>query len=124
MTNINQTKPDTEFDTPWKEIIETYFEDFIRFFLPEAYEKIDWTRPPEFVDKELNRVVRDAKLGTRYADKLVKVWYKDGAVKWIVIHIEVQSQDEKEFAERMYVYHTRIYNRFRCRVVRKSDSGR
>ncbi len=111
------TNPDTEFDSPWKDIIETYFEDFIRFFLPEAYEKIDWTRPPEFLDKELNQVVRDAELGKRFADKLVKIWLRDGEETWIIIHVEVQSQDEIGFAKRMFVYHYRIFDRYNRTVV-------
>jgi hypothetical protein len=47
------SKPQTEFDSPWKDILELYFEDFIRFFLPAAHAEIDWDRPPEFLDKEL-----------------------------------------------------------------------
>ncbi len=111
------SNPDTEFDSPWKDIIESYFQDFIRFFIPEAHSQIDWTRLPEFLDKELSQVVRDAELGKRFADKLVKIWLKDGSEAWILIHIEVQSQDETGFAERMFVYHYRIYDRYRRTVV-------
>ena len=109
--------PQTEFDSPWKDILELYFEDFIRFFLPEAHAEIDWNRPPEFLDKELQQVVRDAELGRRMADKLVKVWRKNGAEIWVLIHVEVQSQDEADFAERMFVYHYRIFDKYRCPVV-------
>jgi len=35
--------------------------------------EIAWTQGQEFLDKELQKVVRDADLGRRYADKLVKV---------------------------------------------------
>lgn len=28
------TEPRDEFDSPWKDILEAYFEDFIRFFFP------------------------------------------------------------------------------------------
>ena len=109
--------PQTEFDSPWKEILEIYFEDFIRFFLPIAHGEIDWNRPPEFLDKELQQVVRDAELGRRLADKLVKIWRKDGAETWVLIHVEVQSQDEADFAERMFVYHYRIFDKYRRKVV-------
>ena len=57
--------PSTDFDTPWKDIIERYFEDFIAFFLPQAHEEIDWNQGYEFLDKELQQVVRDAELGLR-----------------------------------------------------------
>ncbi|MBF0137743.1 MAG: cytosolic protein, partial [Magnetococcales bacterium] len=32
------------FDTPWKEILEAYFRDFLAFFLPIAHDNIDWER--------------------------------------------------------------------------------
>jgi hypothetical protein len=32
-----------EQDTPWKEIIETLFPQFMGFFFPEAYAAIDWS---------------------------------------------------------------------------------
>ena len=51
------------------------------------------------------------------ADKLVKVWRKNGAETWVLIHVEVQSQDEADFAERMFVYHYRIFDKYRRKVV-------
>ena len=94
--NYRQTmsQPQTEFDSPWKDVIERYFEDFIQFFLPQAYGEIEWSRGFEFLDKELQQVVRDAELGRRLADKLVKVWRTGGEEAWVLIHLEVQSQKE------------------------------
>jgi hypothetical protein len=66
--------PQTEFDSPWKDILQLYFEDFIEFFFPQVHGEIDWTQTPEFLDKELQQVVRDAELGRRLADKLVKIY--------------------------------------------------
>lgn len=64
----------TEFDSPWKDLIEQYFEDFILFFFPQAHGEIEWSQGYEFLDKELQQVVRDAELGRRLVDKLVKIW--------------------------------------------------
>ena len=33
-----------EYDTPWKEAIETYFHECIEFFFPIAAEGINWKR--------------------------------------------------------------------------------
>ncbi|MCC5665454.1 hypothetical protein LC653_16385 [Nostoc sp. CHAB 5784] len=52
-----------EYDSPWKEAIETYFQECIEFFFPVAAEGIDWKRGYTFLDKELQQVVRDAELG-------------------------------------------------------------
>ncbi len=80
------TSPRADFDTPWKEVLELYFEPCLQFFFPAAHAQIDWSRPYEFLDKELQQVVRDAQLGRRYADKLVRVWLLDGQDLWILIH--------------------------------------
>lgn len=111
------SNPQTEFDTPWKDILERYFEDFILFFFPEAHGEIDWTRAAEFLDKELQQVVREAELGRRLADKLVKIYRLSGQEAWVLIHVEVQSQEESDFAQRMFIYHYRIYDRYKRTVV-------
>ncbi|MHC5771515.1 MAG: hypothetical protein ACYTXI_39375 [Nostoc sp.] len=70
MTNTN---PQTEYDSPWKQILQLYFEEFMLFLLPhKRIREIDWTRQPEFLDKELEQVVRDAELGKRLAEKKSK----------------------------------------------------
>ncbi len=101
-----------DFDSPWKDILEYYFEEFIAFFFPLAYTEIDWTRGYEFLDKELQQVVRDAEFGRRFADKLIKVWRKNGQEQWVLIHLEVQSQSEVDFGKRMYVYNYRLFDRY------------
>ena len=69
--------PSTSFDSPWKDVVETYLPEFIAFFFPDAYSQIDWKRGFEFLDQELRQVVRDAELGKRFVDKLVKVYLVD-----------------------------------------------
>jgi len=114
MTDEN---PQTEYDSPWKQILQLYFEDFMLFFFPQAHEQIDWTKQPEFLDKELEQVVRDAELGKHLADKLVKIYLKDGSETWVLIHVEIQSQEESNFGRRMYTYNYRIYDRYKRPVV-------
>lgn len=111
------TNPQTEFDTPWKDILQLYFEEFILFFFPQAHQEIDWAIPPEFLDKELQQVVRDAELGRRLVDKLVKIYLRNGEEAWVLLHVEVQSQEECDFAERMFTYHYRIYDRYKRSVA-------
>ncbi|MEM9219944.1 MAG: DUF4351 domain-containing protein [Cyanobacteria bacterium P01_F01_bin.150] len=101
-----------DYDAPWKEAIELYFHEFIDFFFPSLAPKIDWQQPYEFLDKELQQIVRDADLGRRWADKLAKVWLIDGTETWILIHIEVQSQYQPDFAERMFIYNYRLRDRY------------
>jgi hypothetical protein len=106
-----------DYDSPWKQALEKYFPAFMAFFFPQAHADIDWKRGYSFLDKELEQVVRDAELGKRLADKLVQVWRQDGEAEYILAHIEVQGQKKSDFAERMYVYNYRIYDRYRHPVA-------
>lgn len=120
MTDNNDNKnpiPTTEYDSPWKDILQTYFSEFMQFFFPDAYSVIDWRQQPEFLDKELQEVVADAEIGRRFADKLVKVYLQNGQETWVLIHVEVQSQEEANFAARMYTYNYRIYDRYKKSVA-------
>jgi len=35
---------DTDYDSPWKEMLERYFPEFMAFFFPKAHHEIDWAR--------------------------------------------------------------------------------
>ncbi|RUT00822.1 hypothetical protein DSM106972_072310 [Dulcicalothrix desertica PCC 7102] len=109
--------PPTKYDSPWKDILQIYFKDFMEFFFPAAYNEIDWTKKIEFLDKELEEVTKDAAIGRRFADKLVKIYLKNGREEWVLIHIEVQSQEEEDFAMRMYIYNYRIYDKYKKTVA-------
>ena len=106
-----------DYDTPWKAALVRYFPEFMAFYFPAAYAGIDWTKPYLFLDKELAQVVQDAELGKRIADCLVQVELTHGEQGWIYIHIEIQGQHDPAFAERMFVYNYRIYDRYRRLVA-------
>ena len=106
-----------DYDSPWKDLLDQFFEPFVEFFFPEAHAQIDWTRGVEFLDKELQKIMADAALGRRAVDKLVKVWLKTGAEVVTLIHIEVQGDREPDFEHRVYIYHSRIGDRFNAQVA-------
>ncbi|MDQ1329001.1 MAG: hypothetical protein QG641_2287 [Candidatus Poribacteria bacterium] len=111
------TKKRANLDTPWKDVLNSYFPEFIAFFFSTIYNDIDWTKKHEFLDKELQQIARDSELGRRLVDKLVKVWRKDGKEAWVLIHVEVQGQRDASFAKRMFVYHCRIFEHYNKPVV-------
>jgi hypothetical protein len=37
-------------------------------------------------------------------DKLVRVVRRDGTATWLLIHIEIQRQYDRDFPERMFCY--------------------
>jgi hypothetical protein len=67
-----QHTPD-DYDSPWKEALERDLPDALALLFPTAFAGIDWSRGHSFLDKELQKVARDAQLGRRLADKLVRV---------------------------------------------------
>src|SRR5262245_59041484 len=98
-----------EQDQPWKEIIAELFEEFLHLFFPQIYGDSDFKAGYDFLDHELHKFAKDNEIGRRLPDKLVKVILRDGAEKWLLIHIEVQNYEQAEFAERMFVYNYRIF---------------
>lgn len=104
--------PHDDYDSPWKQMLELYFEEFMLFFFPEAHVQINWQRSIQFLDKELQQVVRDGELGRRYADVLVQVWLLDGSQQWVLIHVEIQGQPEPNFDKRMYTYNYRLFDAY------------
>ncbi len=112
-----RTSPSADYDSPWKEALDRYFEPCLAFFFPQAHVDIDWDRGHEMLDKELQPIIRKSEGGRLYLDKLVKVWLRDGQEKWLLIHIEVQASREGEFPRRMHVYNHRIFDRYGREVV-------
>ena len=105
-------KEQIEHDIQWKAIIIAYFFSFIRFFLPELYPFVDFSKKPEFLDKELYKLMKDKLKGKRITDLLVKIYLKDGTEKWLLFHIEVQEYYDKIFGKRMFTIYYRIVDRY------------
>ena len=101
-----------DYDSPWKEAIDAFFQPFMALFFPSVHALIDWNRPYEFLDAELQRITGDSTIGRRYADRLVKVHSREGLEVWLLLHIEIQGQADAQFPERMFQYWYRIYDRF------------
>ena len=87
------------------------------FYFPDAYAEIDWAKEHVFLDQELRAVVQDAELGKRFVDRLVRVNVLNGCESWIYIHVEVQGTKQAEFAERMFVYNYRLFDRYKRPVA-------
>lgn len=91
-------------DVLWKGMLEVVFEDFLRFFFPDADNLYDFERGFVFLDKELGEMYPepDKEMDTRYVDKLVKVYRKDGGESWLLLHVEVQGYHDLLFPQRMF----------------------
>jgi predicted transposase/invertase (TIGR01784 family) len=104
-------------DALWKGIIESLAEDFIYFFFANYAHQIDFERGFEFLDTELQKLIPDNPSNQRHADKLIKVWLKDGQEAWFLIHIEVQGYQDRHFHRRMFECFYRIWEKYRHPVT-------
>lgn len=107
----------TDFDGAWKETLETCLFHFLDLCFPAIAQAIDWSYPPQFLDKELQALVPDANSGTRHVDKLAQVQCLDGAAQTLLVHIELQSQRDPDLPARLFSYHHRLLDRFADPVV-------
>ncbi|WP_295544018.1 hypothetical protein, partial [uncultured Thiohalocapsa sp.] len=106
-----------DHDSPWKEALEQFFPEFLALLFPAIQAEIDWTQGVQFLDKEFQQIIREAKTTRRTADKLVGVTLRNGLAVWVLIHVEVQGDPETAFAERMFTYHYKIRDVYRVPVA-------
>ncbi len=110
-------QPAADFDGAWKYALEQFFAPFLELFFPTAHADIDWQQPITFRDTELQQIAPEDQAGKQRVDKLVQVWHHDGTPGLVLVHVEIQSQRDVDFAERMFRYHARLFDRDRIPVV-------
>ena len=103
-----------KYDILWKGMIEEVIEDLLLFVDPEIGKELDLDRGFVFLDKELAEMYPNAEktANTRLVDKLVRVYLRDGGERWMLLHIEVEGSNDKEFARRMFEYYIRLYSKY------------
>jgi hypothetical protein len=97
-----------DHDRLFKELLTTFFAEFIDLFLPglSAFLVRDSF---EFMDKE---VFTDVTEGSRHeADLVVKARFKDGNALFL-IHLETQSRHQHGFPRRMFMYFARLHEKY------------
>ncbi|MBC7473392.1 MAG: Rpn family recombination-promoting nuclease/putative transposase [Candidatus Sericytochromatia bacterium] len=80
--------------------------------MPELYDLIDFSQDFKMLDNEFKTLFPESESEERRVDKLVEVKLKNGDNKWILLHIEIQSYEDKDFAKRMYHYYSRIFDKY------------
>ncbi|WP_243292970.1 Rpn family recombination-promoting nuclease/putative transposase [Bacillus sp. FJAT-47783] len=102
-----------DHDRLFKELIPTFFEEFMLLFFPKAYEHIDFQHL-HFLSEE---IFTDVTAGEKYrVDLLIQTKLK-GEKGLIVVHIETQSYIQKSFNERMFLYFNRLYEKYRTKIL-------
>lgn len=99
-------------DSPWKEALDQFFQPFLELVFPAVAEAIDWNQPVKSLNTELQQLTPESSSGRLYADKLVEVTLLSGDQEWLLVHIEVQGRAQKNFNQRMFHYHVRIWDKY------------
>lgn len=113
-------KPARRDDELWKGILADVFDDFLRFFFPQADDLFDFKKKFVFLDKEFNRLFPPEAnaAGVRFVDKLAKVYLKNGETKFILIHVEIQGRKgHEELSSRMFRYFYRAKDRHNVSIT-------
>ncbi|MGB3653182.1 MAG: Rpn family recombination-promoting nuclease/putative transposase, partial [Rivularia sp. (in: cyanobacteria)] len=97
-----------DHDRLFKELISTFFIEFLELFLPDVLKDID-RDTIQFLSQE---VLTDVTSGDKKTvDILVKVKYRQQDT-FFLIHVEAQSYSQAEFAKRMFQYFARLHEKY------------
>ncbi|WP_209121184.1 Rpn family recombination-promoting nuclease/putative transposase [Alkalihalobacillus sp. BA299] len=102
-----------DHDRWFKELITTFFEEFILAFIPEAYEHLDFDHLT-FLQQEVYTDILKGRKGT--VDILAETKLR-GQDALIIVHIEPQSYYESDFNDRMFFYFSRLYEKYRRPIL-------
>ncbi|WP_341532017.1 Rpn family recombination-promoting nuclease/putative transposase (plasmid) [Nostoc sp. UHCC 0302] len=97
-----------DHDRLFKELLSTFFVEFLDLFLPQVANQID-RGSIQFLPQE---VFTDVTSGEKKEiDLLAQVRYQQQET-YFLIHIENQSYTQSEFAKRMFNYFARLYEKY------------
>jgi hypothetical protein len=94
-----------EYDSPWKDAVNEQFVLFLAFCFSDIQQDCDFTQDYESLEQEMRKLVPASLTGKRLVDKLVKLFTRQGDVRYL--HVEVQGEAEKDFERRMDTYNYR-----------------
>jgi hypothetical protein len=101
-----------DHDRLFKELLSTFFVEFIDLFLPEVSAYLE----PDSLTFLNTEVFTDVTEGDRHeADLLVQAKFR-GEDSCFLIHTEHQSYAEANFGQRMFNYFARLYQKYRLPI--------
>ena len=114
---LDEDRQDSDYDGAWKEALRGHLREFMQKCFPTLAELIDWSREPDWLDKEISQIVGQAGHRNRQVDLLFKVWLMDGREQWILCHLEIQTTYEADFPFRIDLYNSGLKWLFRRDVL-------
>jgi predicted transposase YdaD len=102
----------TEHDRLFKELLSTFFVEFLDLFLPQVSSQIE-RDSVRFLPQEY---FADLTTGEKKIIDLLAEVKLSGGDAVILIHLEAQASSEMDFAQRMFFYFARLYQKYGHRI--------
>ena len=96
-----ELEQDSDYDGVWKEALREHLAEFVEKYFPTEHAAIDWSHEPQWYDKELSQVLGQSGQRNRRVDLLARVRLQNGQEQWILLHLEIQTSYEPDFAVRI-----------------------
>lgn len=102
-----------DHDQLFKQLIGTFFEEFIELFFPEIHQQLDLSSLKPLADEVFTDLIHGER---RHADMVMEASLK-GQDTLLIIHLESQSYQQKKFNERMFQYFSLLYTKYRKPIL-------
>ncbi|XID95497.1 Rpn family recombination-promoting nuclease/putative transposase [Paenibacillaceae bacterium WGS1546] len=112
-----------DHDRLYKELLQTFFKEFMELFFPDISKFIDYSHVKLLSQELFSDIARGT---TKRVDVLIetKLLEEDGVPgetkkkrALIIVHLEPQSYYQFTFSERMFLYSGKLYEKYRRRIV-------
>lgn len=103
----------TKHDQLYKELINTFFQEFLEAFFPEIHESLDFQQIKPLSEEVYTNLLDG---DVRWLDIVIETTLKQTDVM-IIVHIEPQSYYQPNFNERMYQYFSLLYNKYQNPII-------
>lgn len=102
----------TDHDRLFKELLSTFFVEFLDLFLPQVASQIE-RDSVRFLPQEY---FADLTTGEKKIIDLLAEVKLSGQDAVVLIHVEAQASSEADFAQRMFFYFARLYQKYGHRI--------
>ena len=96
-------------DEAFKKLLQTFFAEFIELFFPELNALLDHSHTRLLMQEQLVDIVGEE---AKILDLLLETRYK-ALDAYVLVHMEPQASHRKSFPERMFIYFSRMFERYR-----------
>lgn len=103
----------THHDQLFKQLIHTFFAEFLELFFPEVHRYVDFSSIKPLSEEMFTDFIEGE---SRRADIVIETKLRE-TDSLIIIHVEPQSYGQPNFNERMYHYFSLLYNKYRKPII-------